>query len=73
MINNVIINTRFKISTIINPFLPGIGAPVAQWVKSCPTDVAVRVRSPLEAKTSQTVNGVPLHKAFHYHPTIVLI
>ena len=33
---------------------PGhIGAPVAQWVKRWPTDLADRVRSPLEAKSSQ--------------------
>ena len=29
------------------------GAPVAQWVKRWPTDQADRVRSPLEAKSSQ--------------------
>ena len=29
------------------------GAPVAQWVKRWPTDLADRVRSPLEAKSSQ--------------------
>ena len=28
------------------------GAPVAQWVKRWPTDLADRVRSPLEAKSS---------------------
>ena len=30
-----------------------LGAPVAQWVKRWPTDLADRVRSPLEAKSSQ--------------------
>ena len=50
------------------------GAPVAQLVKRWPTDLADRVRSSLEVKSSQpTVNGVPLHTAFHYHLNIVLI
>ena len=31
----------------------GIEAPVAQWVKRWPTDLADRVRSPLKAKPSQ--------------------
>ena len=31
-----------------------VGAPVAQWVKRWPTELASRVRSPLEAKSSQT-------------------
>ena len=30
-----------------------VGAPMAQWVKRWPTDLADRVRSPLEAKSSQ--------------------
>ena len=34
-------------------FLTMLGAPVAQWVKRWPTDLADRVRSPLEAKSSQ--------------------
>ena len=29
------------------------GAPVAQWVKRWPTDLAVRARAPLEANSSQ--------------------
>ena len=44
------------------------GAPIAQWVKRWPTDLAVRVRSLLEAKSSR-----PLHTALHYYPPIVLI
>ena len=46
------------------PFTPGLterafqsahigGAPVAQWVKRWPTDLADRVRSSLEVKSSQ--------------------
>ena len=30
-----------------------IGAPVAQWVKRWSTDLAVPIRAPLEAKSSQ--------------------
>ena len=30
-----------------------VGAPVAQWVKHWPTDLADRVRSSLEVKSSQ--------------------
>ena len=33
-------------------FLTMLGAPVTQWVKRWPTDLADRVRSPLEAKSS---------------------
>ena len=34
-------------------FYSFIGAPVTQWVKRWPIDLADRVRSPLEAKSSQ--------------------
>ena len=33
--------------------LVSLGAPVAQWVKRWPTDLADRVRSSLEVKSSQ--------------------
>ena len=39
-----------------NPVLISVhplGAAVAQWVKRWPTDLADRVQSPLEAKSSQ--------------------
>ena len=49
------------------------GATVAQWVKRGPTDLADRVRSPLEAKSSQPFNEVPLHTVVHYYPNIILI
>ena len=48
-------------------------APVAQWVKRWPTDLAVPSSSPAQDEMFSSVNGVPLHKAFHYHPSIVLI
>ena len=35
------------------PFVFWEGAPVAQWVKRWPNDLADRVRSPLETKSSQ--------------------
>ena len=54
--------------------LPGIpGAPVAQWVKRWPTDLAVPSSIPARGEIFSTVNGVPLHTAFHYHLPIVLI
>ena len=34
-------------------FSAALGAPVAQWVKRWPTDLADRVRSSLEVKSSQ--------------------
>ena len=47
-----------------------IGAPVAQWLRywsSGPTSILAR------GEIFSTVNGAPLHKAFHYQPPIVLI
>ena len=36
---------------LLGPVCPG--APVAQWVKRWPTDLAVQAESPLEAKSDQ--------------------
>ena len=44
------------------------GAPVAQWVKSSPTDLAIPDSSLAQDEIFSTVKGVPLHTAFHYHP-----
>ena len=49
------------------------GAPVAQWVKPWPTDLADPSLILTRGEIFSTVNGVPLHTAFHYHPNIVLI
>ena len=49
-----------------------LGAPVAQWVKRWPTDLAVVSSSPARGEIISTVDGVPLHTAFHYQPLIVL-
>ena len=49
------------------------GAPVAQWVKRWPTDLAVPSWIPARGKIFSTVNGVPLHTSFHYHLPVVLI
>ena len=43
-------------------------APVAEWVKRWPTDLAVARSSPARGDMFSTVNGVPLHTDFHYHP-----
>ena len=49
------------------------GVPVAQWVKCWPIDLVVPSSIPARGEIFSTVNGVPLHTAFHYHPSIVLI
>ena len=53
--------------------LDTLGAPVAQWVKRWPTDLAVPGSILARGEIFPTVNGVSLHTAFHYHPPIVLI
>ena len=49
------------------------GAPVAQWVKRWPTDLAVPSSIPAQGEIFSTVTGIPLYTAFHYHLPIVLI
>ena len=61
-----------KGSTLINRDWAN-GAPVAEWVKRWPTDLAVPSSSPARGEIFSTVNGIPLHTAFHYHSPIVLI
>ena len=50
-----------------------LGAPIDQWVMRWLTDLAVKCLSLARGKIFSTVNRVPLHTAFHYHPPIVLI
>ena len=51
-----------------------LGAPLTQWVKRWPTDLAVVSSSPARGEIFPTVYGVPLlHTAFHYQRLIVLI
>ena len=50
-----------------------LGAPVAQWVKRWSTDLAVPSSISTRGEILSTVNGVPLHTAFHFQPHIVLI
>ena len=50
-----------------------VGAPVAQWVKRWPTDLAVPSSSPARGEIFSTVKWVPLHAACHYHSLLVLI
>ena len=50
-----------------------LGAPVTQWVKRWPTDLAVPSSIPTRGEIFSAVNGVPSHTAFHYQPLIVLI
>ena len=49
------------------------GAPVAQWVRHLQTDKAVTGSSLTRCEIFSTINGAPLHIAFHCHPPIVLI
>ena len=42
-------------------------------VKRWPTDLVVPSSRPAVGEILPSVNGVPLHKAFHYHRFIVLI
>ena len=62
--NNVSLHVSLSIS---------IGAPVAQWIKRWLTDLAVPSSSPARGEIFSTINRIPLHTAFHYHPPIVLI
>ena len=41
-------------------------APLAQWVKHWPVDLAVPSLSPTRGGNFTTVNGVLLHTTFHY-------
>ena len=50
-----------------------IGAPVALWDNRWPTDLAVPDSSAARGEILSTINGVPMHTAFHYHPSIILI
>ena len=50
-----------------------LGAPVVQWVKRWPANLAVPRSSPAWGRIFSTINRVPLHTAFHYHLPIVLI
>ena len=54
-------------------FMEKLGAPVAQWVKRWPTDLAVPSSCTARGEIFSTVNGIPLHTAFHYHLPIVLM
>ena len=47
--------------------------PVAQWVKCWPADLVAPNLSPARGKFFSTLNGVPLHTAFHYQTLIILI
>ena len=63
---------KYHLTRIVTVFLK-LGAPVAQLVKRWPTDLAVPSSIPARGKIFSTVNGAPLHTAFHYQPLIVLI
>ena len=55
-------------------FETGKEAPVAQWVKCWPTDLAVASSSSAWGEIFSTLLvRIPLHTAFYYQPLIVLI
>ena len=55
-------------------FETGKEAPVAQWVKCWPTDLAVASSSSARGEIFSTLLvRIPLHTAFNYQPLIVLI
>ena len=56
----------------IHTYLDLEGAPVCQWVKHWPTDLAVQGSSPACGEIFATVNGVSFHTAFH-HPDMTEI
>ena len=65
------VNIPFSLDSNNVTFLRG--APVAQWVKRWPSDLAVPSSISARGEIFSTVNGAPLHTAFHYQPPIVLI
>ena len=48
-------------------------APVAQWVKLWPINLAVPSSNPARGKIFSIINGVSLHTVFHYHPPIAMM
>ena len=54
-------------TSCLSSWMPG--APVAQWIKRWPSDLAVLSLSPARGEIFSTVNRVLLHTAFHYHQT----
>ena len=49
------------------------GASVAQSVKRWPADLSVPSSRTAEGDNLSVINRVPLHTAFHYHRSIILI
>ena len=66
-------NILYNMCKCMLSFESWLGAPVAQWVKRWPTDLAVPGSILARGEIFPSVNGVPLHTAFHYYPPIVLI
>ena len=51
--------------SLLNSISAISGAPVAQWIKRWPADLEVKSSSLARGEIFSTVNGVPLHTAFH--------
>ena len=80
--NSPLLQKKGKGTTRFNPHLPlplrglfiiHMGAPVAQWVQCWLTDLAAPGSSLARGEIYYTVNGVPLHTAFYYHQSVVLV
>ena len=54
-------------------YVARLGASVTYWAKRWLTDLAVPGSSPTRGEIFTTVNGVPLHTAFHNHPPMTEI
>ena len=67
-----VMETSLGFSLMLMYFSWPKGAPVVQWVKRWPTDLVVPGLRPARGEIFSTLNRVPLHTAFHYHPPIVL-
>ena len=72
-LNEFIIYTSWhRVCPCFSNGIPVQGATVAQWVNRWNTDLTVLASSLARDEIFSTVNGVPLHTAFHYHPPIIL-
>ena len=62
-----------KIPIMPSTVLEMLGAPVAQWVKRWPTDLAVTSSSPARGEDLLNRTRDSIAQVFHYHPPIVVI
>ena len=68
-----LLHLKSTVSPFLLKFLLVRNPGSSKWVKRQPTDLAVGSSSPTQGKIFSTLNGVPLHTAFHYQPVIIMI